>query len=68
MIPVRFEGRSYDLDEQQLKLDGSGFSNDIDLKLCLARHLDVALSRLDYYVVDRVPSGDVIIRPEAVYG
>ena len=34
----------------------------------VARRLEVGLGRLEDYVVDRRPNGDVIVRPEAVYG
>jgi hypothetical protein len=67
MVHVRFEGRSYDLDERNL-LNGSDTMSDTTIKAGLAQHFDVALSRLDGYVVDRLPGGDLIVRPEAVYG
>lgn len=34
----------------------------------VARHLNVNSDRLSAYVIDRRPTGDLIIRPEAVYG
>lgn len=66
MIHIRFEGRSYDLTERQLNVTPS--MNDIAIKQRLAQHFDVGSDRLQYYVIDRRPSGDLIIRPEAVYG
>jgi hypothetical protein len=66
MIHVRFEGHSYDFSEQQLNLT-AGLS-DQQIKERLARHFEVGLERLQNYVVDRGPSGDLIVRPEAVYG
>ncbi|OKH40116.1 hypothetical protein NIES2119_04110 [[Phormidium ambiguum] IAM M-71] len=66
MIHIRFEGRSYDLTERQLNVIPS--MNDIAIKQRLAQHLDVGSDRLQYYIIDRRPSGDLIIRPEAVYG
>jgi hypothetical protein len=42
--------------------------SDVAVKKQVARYLYVSSERLDAYVVDRRPSGDVIIRPEAVYG
>ena len=66
MVHIRFEGRSYDIAEQNLGVQtGMG---DRSLKERVARHLEVSFNRLDDYVVDRRPSGDVIVRPEAVYG
>ena len=66
MIHVRFEGRSLDLALHALDLDGP--SPDAELERHLARHLDVHPERLGGYVVDRRPSGTVVVRPEAVYG
>lgn len=66
MIHVRFEGRSLDFSERDLGLNGK--SSDREIKERVARHLEVGLSRLEDYVVDRAPSGNVIVRPEAVYG
>lgn len=66
MIHVRFEGRSYDLREGELGL-ALGTSDGKILE-GVARYLDVKPDRFRHYVVDRRPSGDVIVRPEAVYG
>ena len=66
MVHIRFEGRSYDLNESQLGVTAS--MNDNAVKERLAQHFDVHLNRFQSYVVDRRPSGDLIVRPEAVYG
>jgi hypothetical protein len=66
MVHIRFEGRSLDLNETQLEIT-RGMS-DVAVKEQVSRHLDVSTNRLSAYVVDRRPSGDLIIRPEAVYG
>lgn len=66
MVHVRFEGRSYDLTRRQLGLNGHG--RDADIKAGLAHHFDVSPERFSVYVVDRRPNGDLIVRPEAVYG
>ena len=66
MVHIRFEGRSYDMTETQLGVMAG--MNDTAVKERLAQHLDVSQARLQSYVVDRRPSGDLIIRPEAVYG
>lgn len=66
MVHVRFEGRSYDLIEDQLGLI-RGMS-DTQVRQTVARFLDITPQRLQAYVIDRRPSGDVIVRPEAVYG
>jgi hypothetical protein len=66
MVHIRFEGRSVDITETQLGI--SPQMNDLVVKQQIARHLDVNSDRLSDYVIDRRPSGDLILRPEAVYG
>jgi hypothetical protein len=66
MVHIRFEGRSLDITETQLGI--SVGMNDGAVKERVSRHLDVNINRLSSYIVDRRPSGDLIIRPEAVYG
>ncbi|AKG22245.1 hypothetical protein [Calothrix sp. 336/3] len=66
MVHIRFEGRSYDITENQLGVTAG--INDTNIKERLAQHFDVRLNSFSSYVIDRRPSGDLIIRPEAVYG
>jgi hypothetical protein len=66
MVHIRFEGRSYDVTERQLGV--SAGMNDTVIKERLAQHFDVSQDRFQSYVIDRPKSGDLIIRPEAVYG
>jgi hypothetical protein len=66
MIHVRFEGRSFEVNDRQVNVTGE--MNDRAIKERLARHLELNSDRLNTYVVDRRPGGDFIIRPEAVYG
>jgi hypothetical protein len=66
MVHIRFEGRSFDLAENTLNITNQ--TSDTAIKERLGQHLDIAQERLNDYVIDRRPSGDVIIRPEAVYG
>ena len=66
MVHVRFEGRSYDFNERELDLRVG--APDAEVKERVARRLDVSAARLKEYVIDRGPSGDLILRPEAVYG
>lgn len=66
MVHIRFEGRSYDIPENRLGVMAG--MNDTAIKERLAQHFDLHLDRFQTYVVDRRPSGDLIIRPEAVYG
>ncbi len=66
MVHIRFEGRSLDIAENQLGITAG--MNDVAVKERVSQHLDVQANRLSAYVVDRRPSGDLIILPEAVYG
>lgn len=66
MIHVRFQGKSYDLNERVLNLNGS--ASDAQVKGALAEHFNVRLDQFDFYVVDRRPTGELVVRPEAVYG
>lgn len=66
MIHVRFEGRSYDVQENTLGL--GKMANDRQVLETLAHFLEVDTRKFRHYVVDRRPSGAVIVRPEAVYG
>ncbi len=63
---IRFEGRSLDLPLAELGAS-EATSND-DLKQAAARYLQVSAKRLRDYVVDRHESGNVTIRPQAVFG
>ena len=66
MVHIRFEGRSYDIAENQLGITTG--MNDKAVKERLEQHFDVRSDLFQSYVVDRRPSGDLIVRPEAVYG
>ena len=68
MIHVRFEGQSMELTEKELGLPPTPPLPDRTILDRLARRLEVSRKRLDNYVVDRRPSGVIVIRPEAVYG
>jgi hypothetical protein len=66
MVHIRFEGRSLDVREHDLQLTAG--LNDAEIKARIARRLDVLPKRLDGYVVDRAANGNLVVRPEAVYG
>ena len=66
MIHVRFEGRSLDVQANAIALRDQ--MSDRELKQAIANYLRVSEDRIVDYVVDRPASGDVIIRPQAVYG
>ncbi len=66
MIHIRFEGRSMDVPQNKLNVIPE--MSDREIKTAVARFLEIDYRRLSAYVIDHRPSGDVIIRPEAVYG
>jgi hypothetical protein len=66
MIHIRFEGRSYDLGDREL--DISPNMTEAAIKERLAQYFDVPINRFNSYAIDHRPSGDTIVRPEAVYG
>ena len=66
MVHIRFEGRSYDIKSLELRVEQS--MNDSAIKQHLAQYFDVAINCFEYYIIDRRPNGDLIVRPEAVYG
>jgi len=66
MIHVRNEGRSLDLLAEDLRV--TAVMSDREIRQAVARHVDVALDAFEDLVVDRRPSGDIVLRPEAVYG
>jgi hypothetical protein len=66
MVHVRYEGRSYDVPEAQIGVAAD--MSDVEIKQRLAQHFDASIGSFGSYVVDRGPNGDLIVRPEAVYG
>mgnify|MGYP001603650671 CR=1 FL=1 len=66
VIHVRFQGRSFDLPLSIL--DTPRVANEQDIRMAVARHLEVGLDRLEGYVLERHQNGNLTLRPEAVYG
>ena len=66
VLHVRFEGRSLDVPLGEL---GIGLrSDDREVKRALSRHLEVTEVELSDYTVDRHATGNLTVRPEAVFG
>ena len=65
-LHIRFEGRSHDLILAELGLMPT--SADEDIRLAVARFLEVGIGRLESYVIERHPTGNITLRPEAVFG
>lgn len=66
VLHVRFDGRSLDIPMNDL--DVGPRSDDRAIKRALARHLEVPEAKLDDYVVDRHETGNLTVRPDAVFG
>jgi hypothetical protein len=66
LVHIRFEGRSRDI--PQGELDIGQVSSDAEIKRALARQLEVPEARLRDYVIDRHETGNMTVRPEAVFG
>jgi len=66
VVHIRFEGRSLDI--PQGELDVGAASSDNEIKRALARHLEVPEGKLRDYVIDRHDTGNMTVRPEAVFG
>lgn len=66
LLHIRFDGRSADVPLGDL--DVCRASGDGDIKLAVARYLDVPTEKFRHYVVDRHETGNLTIRPEAVFG
>lgn len=66
VVHIRFEGRS--LDVPQSDLDVGAASSDNEVKRALARYLETPDASLRDYVIDRHETGNMTVRPEAVFG
>lgn len=65
-LHVRFDGRSIDVPLNDL--DVGQFSNDVEIKHAVAGYLDVPVKKFNHYTVDRHETGNLTVRPEAVFG
>jgi len=66
VVHIRFEGRSVDISVADLDF-GRG-AGDAEIKRAVANYLDVSADKFKHYVVDRHETGNLTIRPEAVFG
>jgi hypothetical protein len=66
VMHVRFDGRSLDISLGDL--DVATAADDRQIKRALAAYLEVPESQLRDYVVDRHPTGNLTLRPQAVFG
>jgi hypothetical protein len=66
LLHIRFEGRSVDIALRDL--DVGPVSPDGEIKQAVAAYLNVPPEKFRHYVVDRHETGNLTIRPEAVFG
>lgn len=66
VLHVRTQGNSEDVEMEPLGL--SAESTDKAIRDRLARYYDKANGSFDRHVIDRQEGGDMVVRPEAVYG
>jgi hypothetical protein len=66
VVHIRFDGRSLDVPLAELGVADN--TTDHDIQRAVARHLEIAEARLSDYVLDRHETGNVTIRPQAVFG
>lgn len=66
LLHVRFDGRSCDVPLNDL--DIGNLSTDEQVKNRLATYLSVPVEKFTYYKVDRHETGNMTVRPEAVFG
>jgi hypothetical protein len=65
-VHVRYDGKSYDLPFDEIGVSAS--ASDDDVREMLARHFDVSPATFRAFVVERHRTGNVTVRPEAVFG
>ena len=65
-IHIRFDGRSWEVSAATLGLNE--VNDETSVKQAVAQYLDIAVEQLAPYVVEVHPSGNVTVRPEAVFG
>lgn len=63
---IRFDGRSLDVPLAELGITDA--ADDHAIRRALARHLEVPEEDLRDYVIDRHATGNITLRPEAVFG
>ena len=66
VLHIRFDGRSFDIPLSDL--DVGTLSSDAEVKSALAGYLNVPEVKFRDYTVDRHDTGNLTVRPEAVFG
>ncbi len=66
MIHIRYDGMSYDVEEREIGLRGE--MGELQVRRAVASYLDVNYDQVEKLVLERSPGGDILLRPEAVFG
>jgi hypothetical protein len=67
VVHVRYDGRSVDLPFHNLDL--GDLSSDREVRTAVANRLNQPVRKFDHYTVDRNKrSGDITLRPQAIFG
>lgn len=66
VVHVRFDGRSFDVPLEALNV--ASHAGDRQVVSAIARHLEVRDAALTGHVLDRHATGNLTLRPEAVFG
>ena len=66
VLHIRFDGRSFDIPLSDL--DVGTLSTDAEVKRALSGYLNVPEAKFRDYTVDRHETGNLTVRPEAVFG
>ena len=66
-VHIRYEGHSYDVTFDDL--DIGELSDEAQVRQAVARHLEAPPQKLANFAVDKnAESGDITLRPQAVFG
>jgi len=63
---IRYAGRTFEIKPKVFEL--STKASDREIMTRVADWLGIAETGLKNYVIDRRPSGQVVVRPEAIFG
>lgn len=66
IVHIRFRGASRDIEAASVGITAT--SREPEIRLALARFLEVSEAALTGHVIERHASGNVTLRPEAVFG
>lgn len=67
LLHIRYNGTSHDIDFAEVDL--GDISSDADIRAAAARYLEQPVEKLNGFQIDKnTESGDVTLRPQAIFG